>query len=68
VLHDGVVALHAAALIAIVAGGWWLAPAQAAMIDRSGLGVAADAANPQAPATLALSVDDGWDGDRPRQV
>jgi hypothetical protein len=40
-----VVALHAAALIAIVVGGWWLAPAQAAMIDGSSSAVSADVAN-----------------------
>ena len=40
-----VVALHAAALIAIVVAGWWLAQAQAAMIDGSSSAASADAAN-----------------------
>jgi hypothetical protein len=30
-----IVALRVAAIVALIAGGWWLAPAQAAMMDAA---------------------------------
>jgi hypothetical protein len=36
-----IIALHVAAIVALVVAGWWLAPAQAALMDGEPAGAAA---------------------------